>query len=66
MVATKDSIDALAVVYVLLLSETKNQPKEEVFGRTSLRISGQKLSVRPSKSWKTSALAQTCHADVHE
>ena len=31
----------------LLGSVTKNQPKEEVFGRTSLRTSGQKLRSAP-------------------
>ena len=44
----------------------KNQPKEEALGRTSLRTSSQKDSVRPSKSWITSILAQTSRADVHK
>ena len=35
-------------------SETKKQPKEEVFGRTSLRTSGQKLRSGPPKLEKTS------------
>ena len=43
-------------LWKLHLSETKNQPKEQVFGRTSLRTSGQKTSVRPSKSWKNKHL----------
>ena len=34
------------------ISGMKIQPKEEVFGRTSLRTSRQKTSVRNSKSWK--------------
>ena len=37
-------------------SGTKIQPKEEVLGRISLRTSGQKPSVRPSKSWKNKHL----------
>ena len=41
-------------------SEAKNQPKEEVFGRTSLRTSGQKLrSGPPNLGKKTSILART-------
>ena len=35
-------------------SETKNQPKEEVFGRTSLRTSRQKLRLGPPSPGKTS------------
>ena len=49
-----------------LYSETKNQPKEEVFGRTSLRTSGQKLRSGPPNAGKTSILQWICRADVHE
>ena len=47
-------------------SETKNEPKEEGFGRTSLRTSGQKLQSGPPipEKKKTSILARTCRADV--
>ena len=45
-----------------LQSETKNQPKEVVFGRTSPRASGQKLRSGPPKSvW-----ARKNCGDVHE
>ena len=49
-----------------LIFRTKSQPTEQVFGRTSLRTSGQKLRSGPPKSGKTSTLARTCRADVHK
>ena len=49
------------------ISETKNQPKEEVFGRTSLQTSGQKLrSGCPNPGKKNKHLARTVRADAHE
>ena len=48
------------------ISGTKNQPKEEVLGRTSLRTSGQKLRSGPPNPGKTSILARKSRADVHE
>ena len=47
-------------------SGTKIQPKEEVFGRRSLRTSGQKLRSGPPNPGKISILAPTSRADVHE
>ena len=47
-------------------SETKYQPKEEVFGRTSAQTSGQKLRSGPPNPGKTSILAWTARTDVHE
>ena len=44
----------------------KISPKTEVFGRTSLRTSGRKLRSDPPNPGKTSILARTCRADVHE
>ena len=44
----------------------KISPKTEVFGRTSLRTPGQKLRSGPPNPGKTSSLARTCRADVHE
>ena len=44
----------------------KISPKTEVFGRTSLRTSGRKLRSGPPNPGKTSILARTCRADVHE
>ena len=48
------------------LSGTKIQPKEEVFGRISLRTSGQKLRSGPPNPGKKSNLERTSRADVHE
>ena len=48
------------------LSGTKNQPKEEVLARISLRTSGQKLRSGPPNPGKTSILGRTSRADVHE
>ena len=48
---------------------TKNQPKEEVWGRLSLRTSRQDTSVRRSKSWekkKQGVWARTSLEDVRE
>ena len=42
------------------------QPKEEVFGRTSLRTSRQKLRSGLPNPGKTSISELTSHADVHE
>ena len=47
-------------------SGTKIQPKEEVFGRTSLRTSRQKLRSGPPNPGKTSISERTSRADVHE
>ena len=44
----------------------KIQPKEEVFGRISLRTSVQKLRSGPPNPGKTSTLAPTSRTDVHE
>ena len=49
-----------------LKTGTKIQPKEEVFGRTSLRTSRQKLRSGPPNPGKTSTSERTSHADVHE
>ena len=48
------------------IPETKHQPKEEVFGWTSLRTSGQKLRSGPPNLGKneTSILAWTCHEKI--
>ena len=55
------------VVFNLENQKRKISPKTEVFGRTSLRTSGQKLRTGPpNPGKKTSILAWTCHADVHE
>ena len=42
----------LTVIWFGLFSGTKIQPKEEVFGRTSLRTSGQKLRSGPPNPGK--------------
>ena len=47
-------------------SGTKNQPKEEVFGRISLRTSSQKLRSGPLNPGKESIGAPTSRADIHE
>ena len=47
-------------------SGTKIQPKEEVFGRTSLRTSRQKLRSGPPNPGKTSISERAFHADVRE
>ena len=47
-------------------SGTKNQPKEEVFGRMSLRTSGQKVRSGPPNPGRTSTLTRTLRADVHD
>ena len=47
-------------------SGTRIQPKEEVFGRISLRTSGQKLRSGPPNPGKTSILERTARADIHE
>ena len=44
----------------------KNQPKEEVLGRISLRTSGRKPRSSPPNPGKRRMLARTSHADVHE
>ena len=44
----------------------ENQPKEEVFGQTSLRTSRQKLLSGPPNPGKISSLARTCRTDVHK
>ena len=44
----------------------KISPKTEVFGRTSLRTSGQKLRSGPPNPGKTSISARACRADVHK
>ena len=44
----------------------KNQPKEEVLGRISLRTSGEKLRSGPPNLGKRSILARTPRADIHE
>ena len=53
------------VLFFTDFQRRKNQPKEEVFGRTSLRTSGQKLQSGPSNAGKTSILPRICCADVH-
>ena len=45
----------LARPFPALESDSKNQPKEEVFGRTSLRTSGQKLRSGPPNPGKKQA-----------
>ena len=49
-----------------LPQKRKISPKTEVFGRTSLRTSGQKLRSGPPNPGKTSVSARACRADVHE
>ena len=58
----------LAGYYHLLVfvQKRKISPKTEVFGRTSLRTSGQKLRSGTPNPGKTSILARACRADVHE
>ena len=49
-----------------LNQKRKISPKTEVFGRTSLRTSGQKLRSGPPNPSKTSISARAYRADVHE
>ena len=53
-------------VFLIHLSGTRIQPKEEVFGRISLRTSGQKLRSGPPNPGKTSISERTSRADVLE